>query len=294
MPDLLVDEKVAVRSIVFGHLAGIVLAPVLKALADRGVFDLFPDDSQCVELDRIMEPTHGNRGYLRVALRLLSSYGWLRTERVGNCPQYKLTRVGVIALRIAPQLYATVVPFLSLAIFLDNFLSGEGSLLPSLEQLVPQALGRWGLISDEDRATAAVQEQIRLQLDGLLIGPTMVALARGGVFDRLLEGPKPLSDLPGEPACLSLLLDLLTIPGWVERKHSEIRLTSSGCYAARIATSYGVTVSYLPTLTGIGTLLFGNARLPRINENGVELQVNRAMNVWGSGGAHKTYFQKID
>jgi hypothetical protein len=148
IPGLLVDEKVAVRSIVFGHLAGIVLAPVLKALADRGVFDLFPDDSQCVELDRIMEPTHGNRGYLRVALRLLSSYGWLRTERVGNYPQYKLTRVGVIALRIAPQLYATVVPFLSLAIFLDNFLSGEGSLLPSLEHLVPQALGRWGLISD--------------------------------------------------------------------------------------------------------------------------------------------------
>ena len=33
------DEKALVRATVFGHLAGIVLAPTVKALADRKVFD---------------------------------------------------------------------------------------------------------------------------------------------------------------------------------------------------------------------------------------------------------------
>jgi hypothetical protein len=40
--------------------------------------------------------------------------------------------------------------------------------------------------------------------------------------------------------------------------------------------------------------LFGNPRIPRLDETGVELLVNRGMNVWGSGGAHKTYFKKVD
>ena len=30
------------------------------------------------------------------------------------------------------------------------------------------------------------------------------------------------------------------------------------------------------------------------DQNNNELHVNRSMNVWGSGGAHKTYFNKID
>ena len=44
----------------------------------------------------------------------------------------------------------------------------------------------------------------------------------------------------------------------------------------------------------MSTLLFGNPRIPRVDESGVEMLVNRGMNVWGSGGAHKTYFKKVD
>jgi len=42
------------------------------------------------------------------------------------------------------------------------------------------------------------------------------------------------------------------------------------------------------------TLLFGNPRMPRVDPSGFETMVNRGMNVWGSGGAHKTYFKKLD
>jgi hypothetical protein len=47
-------------------------------------------------------------------------------------------------------------------------------------------------------------------------------------------------------------------------------------------------------LNAVSTLLFGNPRIPRVDDGGVELLVNRGMNVWGSGGAHKTYFKKVD
>jgi len=71
-------------------------------------------------------------------------------------------------------------------------------------------------------------------------------------------------------------------------------LTECGRLAAQLASAYGVTVSYLPMFNVVSTLLFGNPRIPRLDENGVELLVNRGMNVWGSGGAHKTYFKTVD
>ena len=69
------SAKAAVRATIFHHLAGIVTAPTAKALADRGGFDLFlaADAPECVDLEDIIVHTRGNRGYLRVALRLLAS-----------------------------------------------------------------------------------------------------------------------------------------------------------------------------------------------------------------------------
>src|SRR6204780_4758 len=90
------------------------------------------------------------------------------------------------------------------------------------------------------------------------------------------------------------LFDLLAALVWIAREQDRVQLTACGHYAAQIATSYGVTVSYLPMFNALHTLLFGNPRTPRLDDNGVELMVNRGMNVWGSGGAHKTYFKKVD
>jgi hypothetical protein len=290
-------DKAAVRGIVFGHLAGIALAPIVKALAERGVFDLLCG-ADWIGVDRITEDTGGNRGYIQVALRLLASHGWLRrmTDDDGRLYGYSVSPEGRIALAAAPPLYAQVAPFLQLAMFLQDFLfsESEGSVAEPFEALVTAARNRWGIELSPDPVTGKVQERIRTHLDGLLIGPAMVALGRGEILSRLENGPVPLIELPGDPRCLSLIFDLLAIPGWVERNGDDVHLTATGSYAAQIAPSYGVTVSYLPTFAGVGTLLFGNARIPRVDQNGVELHVDRAMNVWGSGGAHKTYFQKVD
>ncbi|WP_258931944.1 class I SAM-dependent methyltransferase [Flavobacterium oreochromis] len=48
-------------------------------------------------------------------------------------------------------------------------------------------------------------------------------------------------------------------------------------------------------LKNLETLLFGNPnKLRDIAINDTEIHVNREMNVWGSGGAHNTYFKVID
>src|SRR5262249_40972563 len=90
------DEKACVRTVVFNHLAGIVLAPTVKALWDRKVFTLFDGSSGWVHLDQIVARTHGNRGYLQVALRLLVSCGWLKQKREENGKSlcYSLTTEG--------------------------------------------------------------------------------------------------------------------------------------------------------------------------------------------------------
>ncbi len=293
------EQKADVRAVLFHHLAGIVLAPTVKALWDRRVFDLvFEDGTEWLDLDRIVERTRANRGYMRVAMRLLCSCGWLerRAGDVNRIPEYRLTRQGRIAVEFAPLLYGEVTAFVSKSLFLDDFLYGKSnnSVLPSLQELIRRSKESWGLARAQDPLEASVRNQVRRHLDGMLVGPCMVALARGGVLAQLQAGPVEMGSIDANRASLACILDLLVAQGWVARERDRVTLTPVGRYAAQISASYGVTVSYLPLFDNVSTLLYGNARMPRFDENGVELLVNRAMNVWGSGGAHKTYFKKVD
>jgi hypothetical protein len=292
------DQRADVRATLFNHLAGIVLAPTVKALSDRRVFDLFESSTGRLEFDRIVEKTRANRGYMRVALRMLASAGWLK-QAVGQNARhlsYELTNEGRIALGIAPLLYGEVTSFVSKAIFLEDFLFGktDGPVLPSLSELVRRSKECWAIGRSEDPVEASVHDRIRRHLDGMLVGPSMVALARAGVLALLEDGPADIASIAANRASLNCVLDLLAAQGWVARDKNRVWLTASGHYAAQIATAYGVTVSYLPLFDNVSTLLFGNPRIPRFDENGVELLINRGMNVWGSGGAHKTYFKQVE
>ncbi len=296
------DEKAQVRATVFGHLAGVVLAPTVKALWDRRAFALFSGAGEWVDFDRIAQETRANRGYLRVALRLLASCGWLvQLVESGRAPRFAMTAEGAIAVRQAPLLYGEALSFVAKAVFLEDFLFGASDrpVLASLQELVRRSKEGWGLQVDDDPVVNRVRSQIRGHLDGMLIGPAMVALARAEILAQLEQRAVDVSEVAANRASLGCILDLLVAQGWVTmesvgRDKNSVTLTPCGRYAAQIATSYGVTVSYLPLFDNVSTLLFGNARMPRMDESGVELLVNRGMNVWGSGGAHRTYFKKVD
>ena len=292
------DERAAVRAEVFGDLAGIVLAPTVNALSDRGVLQLFDQSSGWISFDEILSRTRGNRGYLRVALRLLVSCGWLKqhTEDNGQVGGYAWTEEGRIASKLAPPLYSEMTSFIPKALYLSNYLfdTSDAVLLPSLHEQGLRAREHWGIDASTDPLSEKVRDQVCRHLEGVLVGPAMVALARGGVLTRMGEEPVSLEALPGNREMLECIFDLLAMRGWIVREQDRVQLTARGRYAAQIAASYGVTVSYLPTLNSLSVLLFGNPRTPRVDENGFELFVDRAMNVWGSGGAHKTYFRKVD
>jgi len=304
-------EKAGVRTAIFTHLAGLAVAPTVGALWERGAIHVLTGAAGPVEFSEILARTHANAGYLRVALRLLASCGWLTAQpgAIGipngapgaaaalGTPNkdlaYKLTDEGRIAMTLAPLYGELTSFFLPKALILEDYVFGPSDepLIPSLRELVQRAKDRWNLA---DPVTARVRTLVGGHLDGMLIGPAMVALARHGVLDALENGPVDVHALEGNAASLSCLFDLLTVPGWTAQTRQGVQLTGCGRYAAQIASSYGVTVSYLPMFGVLPTLLFGNPRMPRIDPSGFETMVNRAMNVWGSGGAHKTYFKKLD
>jgi hypothetical protein len=200
------DEKAAVRATIFTHLSGIVLAPTVAALADRGAFRLFESSATWIALNQICEQTHANRGYLRVALRLLTSCGWLRQRTTaGQSHEYALTPEGLIGAALAAPLYREVISFIPKALFLEDFLYGkfDGPVLPSLQSLVARTKERWLATPQDDPVTVRVAEDIRGHLDGVLIGPAMVALARGGVLAQLEQGAVETRSLAGNRASLN-------------------------------------------------------------------------------------------
>ena len=142
-------EKDSVRTTIFHHLAGIVVAPVVKALADRGVFALLADAQAGIGMDEILGRTGGNRGYLCVALRLLASCGWIAQTGEASDARYTLTPEGKIAVWLAP-LYGEVVSFIPKALFLDDFLFGKSdkAVLPHLQDLVRRAKERWSIYTE--------------------------------------------------------------------------------------------------------------------------------------------------
>ena len=91
------------------------------------------------------------------------------------------------------------------------------------------------------------------------------------------------------------IIDIFEHLNFITTTNSEKRFNNKGIFYAKRASAYGVTVSYLPTFAQLETLLKGDPnKLWEKTANGDESHVYRYMNVWGSGGAHSTYFKKID
>ena len=181
-------DKAAVRATVFTHLAGLAIAPTVSALYERGALDPLLDARGPVPFDDIVERTHANRGYLRVALRLLASCGWLVEAPGGEADTCALTPAGREALTVARPLYGQVTAsFLPKALVLDDVLAGppDGSLIASIGALVSQAQHGWGIAPSADPPTAQIHDRLRGHLEGVLVAPAMVALARAGIFARL-------------------------------------------------------------------------------------------------------------
>jgi|SRR5690606_25907918 len=284
-------DKKLLRSYIFRHLDGVVVPPVMHQLSQKGIPE-FILENQSLDLEKISNEFSANEGYLNVALRILASQGYLNYELNNSENTVKIS---------TNENSEKAFSFAGIYQDLSEFLSDE-ELISS--QAISDELGRkWMKIYEkyrsdllENRTENSLEYQIQKHIEGALISPIIVKLGMSGMFHKyFMEASFSADEFHKNPGCFEQILDALAELGWFTKKGRNFQFTETGLFFARRASAYGVTVSYLPMFAKMENLLFGRANEIRDVETGEEeIHVNREMNVWGSGGAHSTYFKVLD
>lgn len=287
-------DKKELRSSIFRHLDGIVTAPVVVAMHKKGIIAAI-EKQQRTELKDLLADFPSNEGYLNVALRVLASQGFVNYE-LNNSENTVTVSANAHTgfLLSAAHLYENVIPYLKESLGFE-FQNLEPAAFNNLIRLFSEFTDHFGLEFSQNPEERAVQKQILKHIEGCLVGPIIVHLGMSGMFHKyFMETSFQAVEFHKDPENFEKILDFLKDLGWFTKNNKNFKFTEIGLYFARRAASYGVTVSYLPTLNRMEELLFGNAtKLRDINEKEDEIHVNRKMNVWGSGGAHSTYFKVV-
>lgn len=293
------EENTELRSILFRHLDGFPVASTLSALHDIGVPELF-NLSSTIPLDRIVEYTNGNAGYLQVAMRLMCSQGWLvqAVNSRNDTVKYTTTNRTHIAFAMA-EVYSQLNCYLPVAAQMEDYLFGDLEVDADVELLsmIGRNRQRWGLEPTGNPDIDVVQKQILMHFEGILAGPVLVALGMSGRLSGFSEDNRvfDVNAMDGNLNRLLAVQELFSDLGWIEICGRNRLVTGRGMFFIKRAAAYGVTVSYLPMFQKVSDLLAGDPKvLWHADDEGHETHVHRQMNIWGSGGAHSTYFKKID
>lgn len=288
-------DKSQLRSSIFRHLDGLAVAPVAIALKKKGVLEFILNKKQ-IQLAELTSTLKANEGYLNVGLRILASQGFLDYE-VNNGMQEITISVNEnteIAFSLF-HLYEDVVELLQFSTQFHPRLFDKAPF-EKLNIIFEKYKKNYGIEPSEDNLTNSIQNQILKHIEGYLIGPTIVRLAMNGMFHKyFMETSFKPEEFHKSPENFKKILDFFVHLGWFLKKNDNYQFTEVGLFYAKRASAYGVTVSYLPTFAKIEELIFGDPAVLRMVADGEnEIHVDREMNVWGSGGAHDTYFKVVD
>ena len=288
-------NKTNLRSTIFRHLDGLATAPVAVALMKKGVLDYIVEKEK-VGLAELAEVFKANEGYLNVGLRVLASQGFLQYDI--NHEDDEIS-VGIntnshVAFNNF-YLYEDVVELLQFSTQFHPRLFEEAPF-NKLDVIFEKYKSNYGITISNDPLVSTIQSQILKHIEGYLVGPTVVRLAMNGMFHKyFMEISFRPEEFHKSPELFEKILNFFAYLGWFNEKNGNYQFTEAGLFFAKRASSYGVTVSYLPTFARIEELLFGNPEALRLVAEGEnEIHVDREMNVWGSGGAHDTYFKVVD
>jgi len=288
----------------FLHHDGIVVGATLAALGRSGILALLLREGR-VAMHEILRACPARPGYLHVALRCLALQGWLEREGepASDAMVFSVTPRGRHA-SAAFDVYREVAAFVYSGVPFSRYLFGQPGVIereviaPSFEryaELVDQSAQGYGFAGEEF-------ETIRAHLDGMLAGPSMIALKQRGL---LAHGELRLPAGGMAPDRLPVVLALLQHLGWVRREpsltHGSLtqgdawRFTEKGRVACEFTLHYGLTLSYLPLFCQLPRLLFDSVKNITHREPGQEeTHVERTLNVLASGVAHRRYFEDAD
>lgn len=283
------------REAIFRHLDGLVVVPVAYSLFKKGVLAYLLREKS-VTLAQLVNEFNANEGYLNVALRVLASQGLIHYKVENTSGSITITTLpnSEFVFSLIP-LYEDTFQLLShTSVFTANKMDSE--LITALEPILKKFTENYHIHFEEDENLRLIQEQMLTHIEGYLVGPIVVNLGMTGMFHKyFMESSFRADEFHKHPEAFAKILDFFVHLGWFSKKNDNYQFTEDGFFFAKRASAYGVTVSYLPMFKHIDSLLFGNAvELRNISKNEDEIHVNREMNVWGSGGAHATYFKVID
>ncbi|SNS98146.1 hypothetical protein SAMN05421640_1875 [Ekhidna lutea] len=286
-------RNAAYRSELFRHLDGIAIAPVAYELYAKGIFNHILKTGK-TDLGDLVSLFKANPGYLNVGLRLLATQGWLEYD-VDN-------ESGQITVGINDKSEFAFANFSHYKDVVDLMKFSEG-YHPRRFEKEPYEV--WERIArkfkagyfqlSENEQEKEIQGQILKHIEGVLVGPSTVQLGMGGMFHKyFMEMSFSPAEYHKDPESFEQILDFFSFLGWFEKKKNTYKFTEKGLFFAKRSAAYGVTVSYIPTFRKLDELIFGNPEILKVAEGEKEKGVDREMNVWGSGGAHLAYFEKVD
>ncbi|WP_299336346.1 class I SAM-dependent methyltransferase [uncultured Psychroserpens sp.] len=286
------QDKQRLRGVIFRHLDGIATATSAFTLHKKGVLDHLLEHKK-LDINTLANTFNANDGYLNVSLHILASQGWLvqHLDNKTNTVAYETNTKSKEAFSLVP-LYEDCVNLLKYTIKLANEPIGIDAF-SALEKVFQSYESRYGLdVSDED----SVAYQILKHIEGVIVAPIIVRLGMNGLFHKyFMEASFTAEEYHKNPESFKKILDFFSHLGWFNKKKNTYQFTNEGLFFAKRASAYGVTVSYLPTFIHLDELIFGNAKVLKTSSpEDTEKHVHREMNVWGSGGAHSTYFKIID
>lgn len=289
---LTTKEKEQLRSTIFRHLDGIATATTANTLQKKGVLNYLLENKK-TSLQQLVKAFNANEGYLNVALRILCSQGWLsqHIDNKNDTIHYEVNSQSETAFNLVNN-YEEVIKLLSYsAKFPDERIGSDAFIV--LERVFKKYENKFGFTNIKD---SSIEHQILMHLEGVIIAPIIVMLGVNGLFHKyFMEASFRAQEYHKDPESFKKILNFFTHLGWFNKKKDTYQFTDKGLFFAKRASAYGVTVSYLPTFMHLDELIFGNPLILKSSSpEEPEKHVNREMNVWGSGGAHSTYFKIVD
>lgn len=288
-------EKIEYRQRIFQHLDGLVTAPAAFSLFEKNICN-YIIEKQSVDLQELSEHFKANEGYLNIALRTLASQGFVdyKVDNKTNSVTIQTNENSVYAFSLFPLYKDVVVLLQETQLFTSVRIATD--FITKLDTIFSKYKRNFDIVFSSNPKEKRIQEQVMTHIEGYLVGPIVVSLGMTGMFHKyFMETSFRAEEFHREPEVFKVILDFFTFLGWFTEKSGNYQFTEIGLFFAKRATAYGVTVSYLPLFKNLDSLLFGNPNTLRdIGQNEDEIHVNREMNVWGSGGAHTTYFKVID
>ena len=289
------ETKKQLRGQLFQHLDGISLCSTIAAFHNKEITE-FILKNKIFTIQEVINNYKCNAGYMNVSLRLLASQGWLKRTIIndGENIEFQLTNKGNIGLYHAAY-YDTFNKFVPFLINIDKYLFDPHA--KDFQEKFQKLIISLDSLNSKQHLPETIEWDISKHLEGLLVGPILVAFGMSEFFLNSLNNKTEINaeymgnTLPILNSIFKLFINLK----WMNLVNNKKYFSEEGLFFLKRSSAYGVTVSYLPTFSQITNLLFGDPNiLWKRNPNGLETHVNRRMNVWGSGGAHSLYFNKID